>query len=246
MARFFTRQGNIHDGRGFLEGPEVAHLRRVLRLATGDRIIVFEETGREHEAVITSLSEAKCEFEILRSRVAATESALRVTLALGLTKGEKMDFVVEKATELGAHAIAPFACEFSVPRLDEKKAAARMARWTKIALAAVKQCGRTRAPEILPLRDLQALIAADWNETLKLLFWERERAQSLRAVREKSAGTKAVLILIGPEGGFSDAEARAAGTHGFERVHLGPRTLRAETAAVTALGLVQFLWGDGS
>ena len=246
MARFFTRHENVRDGRGFLDGSEVGHLRRVLRLAAGDRIIVFEETGREHEAVITRLTDDKCEFEVLRSWVAHTESRLRVTLAVGLTKGEKMDFVVEKATELGAHAIAPFSSEFSVPRLDQRKIEARTERWSKIALSAVKQSGRTRAPDILPVRDFQSLAAADWSDTLKLFFWERERAQSLQAVRQRSDQTGAVLVVIGPEGGFSESEADAARTHGFETVHLGPRILRAETAAVTALSLVQFLWGDGS
>lgn len=157
-----------------------------------------------------------------------------------------MDFVIEKATELGVFAIAPFTSEFSVPRLDENKIAARTARWNKIAFAAVKQCGRTRAPDILPLRDLRSLMAGDWSQTLKLFFWERERAQSLRTVRERTSAPKAVLIVVGPEGGFSEAEAVAAKEHGFERVHVGPRTLRAETAAVSALSLVQFLWGDGS
>jgi 16S rRNA (uracil1498-N3)-methyltransferase len=246
MPRFFVPAKNIRGGQGFLEGPELVHLRRVLRLKAGDHIIVFSAADQEHEAVIAQLSEERCEFEILRSWRAATESSFRVTLAVGLTKGDKMDFVVEKATELGAQAIVPFASEFSVPRLDESKVAARIARWNKIALSAVKQCGRTHPPEIYSLSSFDALMKAEWNDSLKLFFWERERAQSLQAMREKSKQAQAALIVIGPEGGFSDGETGLAENHGFERVHLGPRILRAETAAIVALSLVQFLWGDGS
>lgn len=246
MARFFVPQRSFHDGGGSVEGGELVHLRRVLRLAAGDRIIIFDDTGREHEAVIRELADEKCEFEILRSWNSRSESPLQAILAVGLTKGEKMDFVVEKATELGAHQIAPFTSEHSVPQWNDRKVEARAARWNKIALAAVKQCGRARVPEILPLRDFQALIAADWKTALKLFFWERERARSLQAVQRASARPEKVLLVVGPEGGFSAAEALAAESHGFQRAHLGPRTLRAETAAITALGLVQFLWGDGA
>jgi 16S rRNA (uracil1498-N3)-methyltransferase len=244
MARFFVPKKNLGDQRGVIDGAELLHLRKVLRLVVGDHITVFDDAGWEHEAVIRALSAEQGEIEIVNSYQPATESDVRTILALGLTKGEKMDFVVEKATELGAHAIVPFTSEFSVPKLDERKFAARAARWEKIALAAVKQCGRTRLPEVLPLRDFEALVSGDWGQSLKLFFWEKEDTQSLRAAREKHGEAKAVLLVVGPEGGFSAAEAALARAHGFEPVHLGPRILRAETAAVAALSLVQSLWGD--
>jgi 16S rRNA (uracil1498-N3)-methyltransferase len=244
MARFFIPKKNLTDQRGIIDGAELVHLRNVLRLTPGDRITAFDDAGWEHEAVIRALSAERGEIEILNSYQSRGESELRMVLAAGLTKGEKMDFVVEKATELGVHALIPFASAFSVPHLDEKKITARIARWQKIALAAVKQCGRTRLPEILALRDFQAVVRADWHDALKLFFWEKEGGQSLRAVWEKHRAAKAVVLLIGPEGGFSQSEAALAQAHDFDSVHLGPRILRAETAAVTALSLVQFLWGD--
>lgn len=244
MARFFIPRKNLSGERGIVDGPEFVHLRKVLRLSPGDQIAVFDDEGWEHEAVIRALSDEHAEIEIAKSYQPARESGLRIILAVGLTKGEKMDFVVEKATELGAHAIAPFSSAFSVPKLDEKKIAARTARWKKITLAAAKQCGRTRLPELLPLRDFAALAGADWGEALKLFFWEKEGRQSLGAAREKRGAVSAVLLVVGPEGGFSAAEAALAQAHGFESVHLGPRVLRAETAAVAALSLAQFLWGD--
>jgi 16S rRNA (uracil1498-N3)-methyltransferase len=222
----------------------LAHLRKVLRLVPGDRITVFDDAGWEHEAVIRQLSADQGEIEILKSYEARTESALHITLGIGLTKGDKMDFIVEKATELGAQRIAPFTSAFSVPKLDQKKIAARVARWQKIALSAAKQCGRARVPEILPLCAFETLVKSETGETLKLLFWEDEAQQSLHETREKYPHVQSVLIAIGPEGGFAPEEAELAKSRGFEPIQIGRRILRAETAAVTALSLVQFVWGD--
>jgi 16S rRNA (uracil1498-N3)-methyltransferase len=245
MARFFVPKESLGDQRGVIDGPELLHLRKVLRLVVGDRITVFDDAGWEHEAVIRALSAEQGEIEIVSSYRPARESDVRIILGVGLTKGEKMDFVVEKATELGAQAIVPCSSEYSVPKLDERKITSRTTRWEKIALAAVKQCGRTRLPEVLPLCHFEALVSGDWDYALKLFFWEKESARSLRTAREKRGDAKAVLLVVGPEGGFSAAEAALAQAHGFESVRLGPRILRAETAAIAALSLVQFLWGDG-
>jgi 16S rRNA (uracil1498-N3)-methyltransferase len=244
MPRFYLPTQNLRDGIGILEGQELVHLRKVLRLIPGDRVIVFDDSGMEHEAVIRELSARQGELEILRSYQADRESPLQITLALGVTKGEKMDFVIEKATELGVHAIVPFTSAFSVAKMDERKAGARAARWQRIALSAVKQCGRTRAPEISPRRDFRDLVKDERPGTLKLLFWEQERRESLHRAHSVHPQATSVLVAVGAEGGFSAREAEMAESHGFVAVHLGCRILRAETAAVTALSLVQFLWGD--
>jgi len=244
MARFFVPKTKIHGDLGVIDGQELQHLRRVLRLAPGDRIIVFDDTGQEHEAVIRSFGSLSAEIEIIGSRDAQRESPLDLTLAVGLTKGDKMDFVVEKATELGVCRIIPFASIHAVAKLDAAKADRRVARWQKIALSAAKQCGRTRTPQVMPLCEFRDMLGWDRPNTLNLFFWEKAPSQSLRQVRDKRGETGSVLIAIGPEGGFSAEEARAAAAHGFELVSLGQRILRAETAAVTALSLAQFLWGD--
>ena len=244
MARFFVPKRNLREKRAVIDGAELAHLKRVLRLVPGDRITVFDDSGWEHEAVIRELFADRGDLEIIRSYEAGRESSLTVTLAVGLTKGEKMDFVIEKATELGVQTIAPFTSAFSVPKWDERKIAARTTRWQKIALSASKQCGRTRVPEILPLCEFRALVERDSTAALKLLFWENERHQSLRQAHEKYPRAGSVLVVIGPEGGFNSQEAELAQAHDFQPVCLGKRILRAETAAVAALSLVQFLWGD--
>ena len=121
MARFFLPKERIQDQRGTVVGDELAHLRKVLRLGPGDRFIVFDDTGWEHEAVIRSFSAHRGDIDILRSYQPERESALQITLALGLTKGEKMDFVVEKATELGVLTFVPFISTYTVPKLDDRK-----------------------------------------------------------------------------------------------------------------------------
>lgn len=244
MARFYLPRSQLHDNRGTIDGPELEHLRKVLRLKPGDRITVFDDTGWEHEALIRSVAGAQGEIEIVRSYRTQRESPLHLTLAVGLTKGQKLDFVVEKATELGVQTIIPFASTHAVPKLDERKIAARTERWQKIALSATKQCGRTRSPAVLPLCTFQEMLIRPAHAGVKLFFWEKEAEQSLDQVYEKQRDAKAVTLAIGPEGGFSGAEAELARAQGFDLVQLGRRILRAETAALTALSLAQFLWGD--
>jgi 16S rRNA (uracil1498-N3)-methyltransferase len=242
MARFFIPKEQIHGNRGVVRDEELRHLRRVLRLATGDSITIFDDVGREHEAVIRSIGAESAEVEIVCSRDAPRESPLDLTLALALTKGDKMDFVVEKATELGLRRMVPFVSSYSVAKLDPVKGDKRLARWQRIALSAAKQCGRTRIPEILPICEFSELVSRSWSDTLKLLFWEKEAVRSLRQVQRGDA--QSVLMVVGPEGGFSADEGQEAAAHGFETLSLGRRILRVETAAVTAVSLAQFLWGD--
>jgi 16S rRNA (uracil1498-N3)-methyltransferase len=244
MARFFVRKENIRAASATIAGQELEHLRRVLRLTAGDVVTLFDDNGWEHDAVIRSLHADRGELEIRHSYDAGKESPLALTLALGLTKGEKTDFVVEKATELGVGSIMPFTSSFTVPKLDDKRIAKRTERWQKIALSAAKQSGRTRVPEILPLCEFDAMVEGAGASQLKLLFWEKETVQSLRQIHEAHGTATAIFVAVGPEGGLSSAEAQLAAERDFHSVHLGRRILRAETAAVTALSLVQFLWGD--
>jgi 16S rRNA (uracil1498-N3)-methyltransferase len=244
MARFFLPTQQIRDRRATITGSELNHLRRVLRLRPQDRVVVFDDAGCEHEGIIRSLSEDRGEIEIIRSYQINNESPLKTTLALGLTKGEKMDWVVEKATELGVHTVLPFFSSYTIPKLNERKMAQRAERWQKIALSAAKQCGRVRIPDILGLTEFRDLLELISRDALRLLFWEKESEQRLPELKETRATVSEVVVMIGPEGGFSAHEAALALEQGFKAVRLGPRILRAETAAVTALSAVQLLWGD--
>ena len=244
MARFFLPRQQIQDGRATLTGAELHHLRRVLRLRTEDPVVLFDDAGCEHEGIIRDLSEDRAEIYILRSYQIDNESPLKITLALGLTKGEKMDWVVEKATELGVHTILPFFSRYTVPKLNETKIAQRSERWHKITVSAAKQSGRSRIPEILALTEFRDVVKTVSRDALRLLFWEKECEQRLSQLKKTRTSISDVAVTIGPEGGFSAQEAALAVDHGFQAVRLGRRILRAETAAVAALAAVQLLWGD--
>ena len=244
MARFFVAQKDVREHEGLITGQELQHMCRVLRLRPGDQVTLFDDAGREHEGVIRSVTESGAKIKILRSYEANRESLLEVTLAVGLTKGEKMDFVVEKATELGVRTVVPFFSTYTVPKLDQEKIAERSRRWQKIALSATKQCGRTRIPVIHGLCDFGEFVKQPFNDALKLLFWEGEPRQTLNHVYAKERGVRSVIVAVGPEGGLNVQEANLAQEYEFKPVHLGPRVLRAETAAVAVVSLVQFLWGD--
>ena len=244
MARFFLPARQIEDHRATINGVELNHLRRVLRLRPQDHVVVFDDAGLEHQGIIRSLSEDRGEIDIIRSYQVNNESPLKTILALGLTKGEKMDWVMEKATELGVHTVIPFVSSYTIPKLNERKMAQRSERWQKIALSAAKQCGRVRIPEIMALTGFCDLLEPVSRDKLRLLFWEKECQHGLLELKETRTSIGEVVVMIGPEGGFSAQEAALALEHGFKPVRLGPRILRAETAAVAALSAVQLLWGD--
>jgi 16S rRNA (uracil1498-N3)-methyltransferase len=244
MARFFVRGIDVRKKRGWVSGDELGHMRRVLRLRPGARVTLFDDQGWEHEGVLRAYTEKSGEVEILRSFRAERDSALEVTLAQALGKGDKMDWIVEKATELGVRRIAPFVSARTVPRLEREKIERRRARWEKIALSAAKQSGRARIPEILPLSEFADLVGHPWECSLKLFFWEGEAGQGLAQIQKEQVRPDSLLLVIGPEGGFSSEEASEAMRHGFQPVTLGKRILRTETAALAALAIVQFLWGD--
>jgi 16S rRNA (uracil1498-N3)-methyltransferase len=244
MARFFLPQVNIHEGRGVVHGQELMHLMKVLRLRAGDLVTVFDNSGWEHEAVVETLTSERGELKIVESHPTGREPSLPITLAVALTKGQKLDWVIEKATELGVSTIIPFSSNYTVPKIEKDKIDKRLERWRKIAVSAAKQCGRSRIPEVRSLCSFENFVREPWPETLRLIFWENETEQSLRELFGKCRETKSVLLAVGPEGGFSKREVELAHAQGFQSVHMGRRILRAETAALAALTVVQFLWGD--
>jgi 16S rRNA (uracil1498-N3)-methyltransferase len=243
MARFFLPRIEIREDRATITGPELNHLR-VMRLRPGDRVMLFDDAGWEHEGIIRTLAEGRGDIAIIRSYQIDNESPLKITLALALTKGEKMDWVIEKATELGVHTIVPFVSKYTVPKLNEKKAVQRSARWHSIALSAAKQSGRVRIPEISALIEFRDFVQTASPDALRLFFWEKESQQGFAELEHTQTTVGEIVLMIGPEGGFSSQEAALALEHGFKPVRFGPRILRAETAAVAALSAVQLLWGD--
>jgi len=223
-------------------GDERAHYAgRVLRLRAGDELVVFDGTGGEFGATIERVSRRELQLATGGRRDRDAESPLSIRLVQGLAKGEKMDLIVQKATELGVARISPVLTDFSVVRLDAARAARKREHWQKVAQSACEQCGRNRVPEIDAPVSLVAWFGDHAASGTDCLILRPGAADKLSA---RAPATGALTLLIGPEGGFSEAEYGRAEAAGLRAVGLGPRILRTETAAVAALSVAQALWGD--
>jgi len=217
--------------------PEEAsgHARRVLRLADGDAVTLFDGRGGEYAARLSRGGRARVEAW----REVEREAPLAFTLAQALPAADKMDWIVQKAVELGVARLQPLSARRSVVRLAGERAQRRGGHWRQVAAAACEQCGRNRLPEILPLTDLAHFLGVGGGDETRLLLCPGE---GLRLAELPRPG--AVTLLVGPEGGFADDEAEAAQAAGFRPLRLGPRVLRSETAGLAALAAMLALWGD--
>lgn len=242
MPRFFVAATHLSASHAVVSGPEFHHLRHVLRLTIGDHVTLRDDLNREYSGVIMSLSSSEARIAITASK-ALSSGRCPLLLAQGLLKGQKMDMVIEKATELGVHCIAPFASAFTVAHLPQERQAERLARWMKIAQSAAKQSGNP-VPRIDPPQAFATLLSVLPPETERILFYEKEERCTLKHFAQARPHLAALSIIIGPEGGFSPAEIALARDAGVHVVGLGPRTLRAETAALVAISLCQFLWNS--
>jgi len=244
LRRFKVEKERIQGREAVIEDPgQMGHIRRVLRLKAGDPLILFDGEGKECHAVLSSLSSRRITLTLLKEPSPVTsESPLRVILGLGLLKSSKFDWVIQKVTELGVSEIVPFYSFRVVPRWEESKARAKQSRWDKIASEAAKQCRRARIPRIHPLCSFEETLAMDFAGAGKIFLWEEERAGTLKDALADAASV--IYALVGPEGGFSENEALRAREAGFFPIRLGPRILRAETAGIVIVSLLQFFLGD--
>ncbi len=222
-----------------LPAPAARHARQVLRLKPGEPLTLFDGTGGEFEAQVLASDRDRVLVETGSFRPIERESRLRLHLGQALARGERMDFAVQKAVELGASAISPVVTERCVVKLTAERGERRVAHWRAVAAGACEQCGRNRVPPIeRPCR------LGDWlprtEAELKLVL----DPDAPRRLGDLTFEGDSVCLLIGPEGGLSPPEIHAARHFEFISVALGPRTLRTETAAVTALAAIQLRWGD--
>ncbi|MFH0352327.1 MAG: 16S rRNA (uracil(1498)-N(3))-methyltransferase [Chromatiales bacterium] len=215
------------------------HLARVLRHRAGDAIVLFNGQGGEWEATIAWIRRAETAVTIGPHHAIERESSLRVTLAQGLARGERMDYTIQKAVELGVTHIVPIAARRSVVQLAEARAERRLDHWREVIRQACEQCGRNRLPAIEPVVDLPTWLARASSGVKVLLATAGETALSDLTLTEPQ-----LTLLAGPEGGWSEEEVYAARQAGFLGLRLGPRILRTETAAVAALSAFNSLWGD--
>jgi 16S rRNA (uracil1498-N3)-methyltransferase len=236
---FFPGDIPVH-GVFDLPDEQAHHVMHVLRLGAGDGVTLFDGRGTEYAATLERVARSGISVRVGEPRRINRESPLTVTLAQGISSGERMDYTIQKAVELGVCEIQPIACERSVVRLAPERAAKRVAHWQAIAAAACEQCGRNVVPPVLPVVPLARWLATLPSDALRITL-SPDGATTLRALSDVPAR---ILLLVGPEGGLSPAERQDAQNAAFTAARLGPRVLRTETAAITALAAMQTLWGD--
>ncbi len=242
--RFFIHPENISGNIGIITGADADHIRKSLRLKPGDRITLFSGSGIEYEAVINDISTSKeILVRIINQNICKADPCFELVVAIGMLKKKKMESIIPFLTELGMTTLVPLISEriVAVPkpgRIDKK-----IERWRSITVSSVKQCGRTRIPVIRYPVSLHEFLAQITPEDLALFFWEEaETTMDIERVKAPPGGR--IIVITGPEGGFSKHEAEVAKTAGCRLLSLGPRILRAETAAITACVCAQLIWGD--
>lgn len=230
----------LTSGERLLLDKEKAHyISHVLRMRTGAAIKLFNNTGYEFDAVIVELSKKNAELEVKEKHENNNESLLKITLCLAVSRGQHMDYSVQKAIELGVHTIIPVVTEFSNVKLQADRLENKMTHWQNIIISATEQCGRNRLAELLSPVSFSECLLLDIPKPVLMLLPGSQ--QTMRSVKLEN---KQLSIMIGPEGGFSDTEVKQANDKNTVSINMGPRTLRAETAVATALANAQQLWGD--
>jgi 16S rRNA (uracil1498-N3)-methyltransferase len=243
MKRFFIPAEQIGTHQTVLKGPEAHHARTVLRLRSGDEVVVFDGQGHEYQARICEMDNREVTLDILKPLEAKIESGLRLTLAQGYLKDQKMDRLVRQLTELGVARWVPFFAHRSVAVPDSQRLARRYQRWHKISMEAMKQCRRSHVMTIDPVLPFDQVMTMCPDYSLKWVFYENASTPA-NWDQVKGRSPSKMLIMIGPEGGFTEKEIALALEHGFSSIGLGPRILRAETAAVAACAIAQAVIGD--
>jgi len=242
MQKFLIPRGSIRENRVILDGPDARHITRVLRLSRGDHLSLTDGMGTDFSGRITDCNREQVTVEIMDTRLSQTESPLILTVCTGMLKYQKMDDVIQGLTQIGITRWIPFFCERSIPLPDAKALDRRMERWQTIANETIKQCQRSRVVEIsFPMTfDRILAMAKDFDHCIA--FWEQGGDSLSQLMPGK--GRNQTLVLIGPEGGFSESEINRASASGFIPYSLGPRILRAETASLCGAALVQHRLGD--
>jgi 16S rRNA (uracil1498-N3)-methyltransferase len=240
VARFYCPMTLTPDSRVELPNAIAHHAVRVLRLKTGDAVVLFNGQGGEIPGTIAQIQGNRVTVALHASLAVERESSVAVTLIQALTGTDKMDLVIQKAVELGVARIQPVVTERSVVRLDGARALKRLAHWQGVVAAACEQCGRNRLPEVSALAPLRERLAEAHTAAARWTLLP-DADQRLRGLAKPDGE---IALLVGAEGGFTPAEQTAARTHGFTPVRLGARVLRTETAGLAALAAIQALWGD--
>ena len=242
MTRFFIEPEEMQPDFLVLTGENAQHAK-VLRLKNGEEVLVCDGQGRECLCTVSDVSPERISLVVNHCQESDTEASVRVSVYMAFAKGEKLEHVIQKATELGAYEIVAFPSNRCVSRPDEKSLKKKLERWQKIAQSAAQQSGRGRIPDVLVMPSYQQALARAAQADIGLLFYENERSTTLKmALAQKPYQT--VSILTGPEGGLEEAEVEQASQAGLQVCTLGRRILRCETAPLCALSAIMYDSGE--
>ncbi len=247
MRRFFVSADNIQGDIASINKQEARHMKKVLRLKTGDEVILFDGSGHEYQAIL--MDEQKNGLLARISETSLKEDPPEISLCLiqGIAKGDKMDSIIQKASEIGVAAIYPLWSERSIVRLQGDSAEKKVIRWQHIAREACKQCRRNLVPLVKPLIKINS-IYEEIGDLPAVMLYENEMDNGLRQVlnniKDQVAAQGKLFLIVGPEGGFSEAEVKTAAKHGVNMVSLGPRILRTETAGIVASSIILYEYGQ--
>jgi 16S rRNA (uracil1498-N3)-methyltransferase len=246
MQRYFVSPQDMTEVEATIRGEDAFHLIRVMRASLGMQVIVSNGQGRDGLATIHSLQHDLVHLTLVREEMNQREPRVQIWIAQSLPKADKFELVIQKCTEIGASAFIPFTSVHTVVQYDAKQTAKRLERWQKIAKEAAEQAHRSMIPEVRNIHTWKQLLSMTQEVGCHLFCYEKQTAKSLGLVlRENRANlNQPILIVVGPEGGFSEQEAAEAEAAGWTAVSLGARILRTETAAMLALGCVLYEFGD--
>ena len=239
MPRFPINSSQITDNKAIITGDEFKHIVKVLRFGKNDSVTLFDELHIEHTGKIVSVNNKELEIEILHSDKSSKESFTDINLYQSVPKGSRIDLIVQKTTELGIKSITPMRTQRSIVQ-DSRKSD----RWTRIAVEACKQCGRSEPTQIKEFSDFSDIIKQLPKDGLNLLFYENSGDTLNSFLKKLNTNYKTINILIGPEGGFTTQEIDSAKQEGINIVGLGPRILRVETASIASVAVIQHHFGD--
>ena len=243
--RFMISSRVIRDGYASFDGDIYNHMVRVLRLGTGDSVQLADENGMVHFGTIDQVAKEWVAVKIASSSLAVESDSTvpKITICQALPKGDKIDLILQKGTELGAHNFWLFGGRRSVAKIRDDQLSSKLERWNRITTEAARQCGRSDIPEVT-WRPSAVEAANNADQELQLILWEAERDHSLKEALSIGGKPSSVIVAIGPEGGFDPLEVRHFSQHGFQPVSLGSRILRTETASIAILAVVQYKWGE--
>ena len=239
MPRFPISEDQVINNRAIISGTDYKHIVKVLRLKPGDKITLFNSNSIEYHGKIREIGKMDILVDIEHSEHINTESPIEITLLQGLPKGDKMDYIIEKATELGITRIVPVITERAQIRERDRKK-----RWDRIALEASKQCGRVKPTIIENTIDFEHAVKLYGEKELSIILHVDCETLAKSYIKNSLQAPQNIVIFVGPEGGFTDNEVLLGNKMGFISLGLGPRVLRTETASISVLSVIQFHYGD--